>query len=375
MEAYGAAPALSAGTKAGMRPMRIALVAGAILISMMAALVFLAGDDQSYPIEDVVGSPEDRLSSLVTDMARHSDTMSVTEMEQKLEAWRSDPSTMLDLPDPARMQMLADMDSSVEFHTTSLADDSTLCAKKDLIMAKFDQLLKKLGGEELSLNISNNKINSEFKAALASWLDSESNYRLTVEKAKEATEGADYARQQYEKFNTAYKDAKRTLDRILAQNAEERASLLDERELIKQIMRMIGILHDVEATDKSIAAGGMNSEKGEFGVSDPYAIKKAVSRAQLSQKIKELEAISLKVQQPKMGQMLHQLKSSLAQYAESEEVAKILKQMLQDIEDRMRIIDNLAASAKKTADECVTDSFHWNNFRSHGMCPEFFELR
>jgi hypothetical protein len=34
-------------------------------------------------------------------------------------------------------------------------------------------------------------------------------------------------------------------------------------------------------------------------------------------------------QQPKMGSMLHQLKSSLAQYAESDEVAMILMQMLQ----------------------------------------------
>ena len=46
-----------------------------------------------------------------------------------------------------KIQMLANMDSSVMFHTTGLADDSTLCAKKDIIIAKFDQLLKKLGGE------------------------------------------------------------------------------------------------------------------------------------------------------------------------------------------------------------------------------------
>jgi len=37
-------------------------------------------------------------------------------------------------------------------------------------------------------------------------------------------------------------------------------------------MRMIGILNDIEATDKDIAAGGKNSVKGEYGVSDPYAI-------------------------------------------------------------------------------------------------------
>jgi len=219
--------------------------------------------------------------------------------------------------------------------------------------------LKKLGGEELSMNITNGKLNAEFKAALAAWLDSESNFRLTVEKAKEATEGADYARQMYEKYNTAYKDAKKTYDSILEQNAEERNGLLDERELIKEIMRMIGILHDVEATEKSIAAGGKNSEKGEFGVSDPYAIKKAVQTQTLMQKISQIEKISLRVKQPKMGQMLAQLKTSLAQYAESEEVARILKQMLQDIEDRLRILDNLAASAKKTVDEMEAKLIEW----------------
>ena len=78
------------------------------------------------------------------------------------------------------------------------------------------------------------------QAALGAWLDSESSYRLTVEKAKEATDGADYARQQFEKYNTAYLDAKKTLDQINKQNAEERNGLLDERQLIKDIMRMIG---------------------------------------------------------------------------------------------------------------------------------------
>ena len=81
---------------------------------------------------------------------------------------------------------------------------------------------------------------SRSQAALGSWLDSESSFRLTVEKAKEATDGADYARQQYEKYSTAYQTAKETLDQILKQNADERNGLLDERDLIKQIMRMIG---------------------------------------------------------------------------------------------------------------------------------------
>ena len=61
-----------------------------------------------------------------------------------------DSSALMESDD--NIQMLADMDNSVMFHTTGLADDSTLCAKKDIIIAKFDQLLKKLGGEVFTSN-------------------------------------------------------------------------------------------------------------------------------------------------------------------------------------------------------------------------------
>ncbi len=62
-------------------------------------------------------------------------------------------------------------------------------------------------------------------------------------------------------------------------------------------MRGAGILHDVEATDKSIAAGGKNSVKGEFGVSDPYATPGArkATAAELMQKIDRIQRISLRV--------------------------------------------------------------------------------
>ena len=94
-----------------------------------------------------------------------------------------------------------------------------------------------------------------------SWLDSESTYRLTVEKAKEATEGATFARNEYEKWHDANKQAKKDLAVTLARHEEERKALADERELIKMIMRYIGVLHDVKATEKSFAAGGRDSVK------------------------------------------------------------------------------------------------------------------
>jgi hypothetical protein len=59
--------------------------------------------------------------------------------------------------------------------------EGQLCKKKDIIIEKFDQLLRKLGGEELSLNISLGRMGAEWHAAMAGWLDSESTYRLRIE--------------------------------------------------------------------------------------------------------------------------------------------------------------------------------------------------
>jgi hypothetical protein len=73
-----------------------------------------------------------------------------------------------------------------------------------------------------------------------SWLDSESTYRLTVEKSKEAAEGATFARNEYEKWADANKQAKKDLTATLARHATEREALADERGLIKMIMRLIG---------------------------------------------------------------------------------------------------------------------------------------
>jgi hypothetical protein len=104
VEAYGATSAAVARPSA--RLMRSALVSGAIVISMMVAILFLAsGENESIPIEDMVVTPDDKLNKLVTDLAYNSDKMSVKDMEERLEEWRNDPNTILDLPEDARTQV------------------------------------------------------------------------------------------------------------------------------------------------------------------------------------------------------------------------------------------------------------------------------
>ncbi len=59
------------------------------------------------------------------------------------------------------------------------------------------------------------EFNQVLQRELETWLDVESKYRLTVEQV-EATENATYARDEYEKWNTAFKDASRALADTLA---------------------------------------------------------------------------------------------------------------------------------------------------------------
>ena len=332
-----------------------------------AALVALLGAATEQRHAALVSvTPDQSLDELALQFLKHGATMSVKQMEAKLSAWHNDPATLLDLPTrtgSSRTQMLAlGPKARGESFATALADDggeSTLCKKKDLIISKFDELLKKLDGEELSANITMGKVSKEYKEAMTSWLDSESTYRLTVEKAKEATEGATFARNEYEKWHDANKTAKKDLEHTLARHEKDREGLADERKLIRMIMRLIGVLHDVQATDKSVAAGGVDSVKDENGVSDPYATKMDKTRRELKANLQRLHALALKTNLPGATQKLALINQRLAVYSETSEVAKILMEMLDDIEQRLKIIDTVDEQAKKLVEDTEAKMVHW----------------
>jgi len=307
-----------------------------------------------------VESPDQKLDHLALHLLEHGATMPLHEMESKLQAWHDSPSTLVAIhPEGARVQMLSDDFSRGRGIGMALADNSLLCKKKDIIIEKFDQLLKKLGGEELAANITMGKVTKEWKAALSTWMDAESTYRLTIEKAKEATEGASFARSEYEKWLTANKQAVKALAAIKTRHEEEKKDLDLERELIKEIMRLIGVLHDIPATEKSKAAGGKDSVKDkETGVSDPYASTLAQTKAQLEAKIGELRHVNAKLNIPGSATKLAQIQQ-LPVYSETEEVAKILKEMLKDIDTRMKVLEGVLAAAEKEVTSTNAKLVEW----------------
>ena len=282
------------------KALRVASIGMAVILAC-AALVALVGDATETPRSELVAlsSKEGHISALAREFLQKGAQMSQAEAIDKIRNWSEDRHVAKLMASPARTQMLAGLNPMSSANTQALAGDSLLCEKREKIIALFDQLLKKLGGEELSANITMGKVTKEWEEAMSSWLEAESNYRLTVEKMQDAREGSSYAEAEYEKWKVAYKKAKSDLAATLARHAEERKDLLDEREVIKQIMRYLGVLHDIKSTEKSIAAGGRDSVKDEeTGVSDPYAIKKVVSSSELKAKVDQLQKLVLKSQIP-----------------------------------------------------------------------------
>jgi len=271
--------------------------------------------------------------------------MSLSEMEKKLADWRHEAGTILDLNENHLQSLASGISATVQKQSL---DSPTLCAKKDIILAKFDALLHKLGAEELALNITDHTVQAQKTEALKAWLDSESDYRLTEQKSLDAKEGADYAQQQYEKYNTAYNDASKAADSLRHQNDAERQSLLDEQNLIQEIMRLVGILNDAAASTKAVG-----------GSTKLLQVPQKLSASKVAAELKKLEALSAKIEQPKMRQQLNQLKISLDAPDESGEVATILKQMLEDISDRIRILNNLDEAAQAQSSKMQSSLIEW----------------
>ncbi len=90
---------------------RSLMVAGAIAVTMAAALALLANnvETRNVHIEDMVGrmvmTPDVKLENLVHTFVKDGNSMSLSEMEKKLDSWRHDPSTILDMQEGQRMQV------------------------------------------------------------------------------------------------------------------------------------------------------------------------------------------------------------------------------------------------------------------------------
>jgi hypothetical protein len=238
--------------------------------------------------------------------------------------------------DSSHASMLAAVPRSI---TQALQASGNLCAKKDLIFDKFDKLLSKLGAESFNRNQTDAKAEMAADETLKAWLDAESAYRLQVEKKKEAEEGAKFARDRYEKWAETVKTTQARFDKMTTDYAKEKQDIADQRLLIKEILRMLGILSDQPLDAATAAAGGYVASKAKKTSS--------LTLAQVKAKIAELKKEAVDGG-PISLQQVNLLQSKLANFAESDEVKTLLTNMLKDLDQREEVIDQ---SLKTTEDE------------------------
>ncbi len=122
-----------------------------------------------------------------------------------------------------------------------------------------------------------------------------------------------------------------------------------------------GILDDVDVSDASKAAGGRESTKDSTGVSSKYA-KVA---AELKAKLAKLKQVALKTKVPGAMQKLDMIEQKFAHtaqlpvYGETEEVAAILKDMLSDLENRLKVYDQVDSAAEKLVEDTQAKMVQW----------------
>jgi hypothetical protein len=74
--------------------------------------------------------------------------------------------------------------------------------------------------------------------------------------------------------------------------------------------------------------------------------------------IKRLQALALKTKLPGATSKLAQIQK-LPVYSETEEVAKILKQMLADLSTRLQVLEDVDAKAQEEADKTYAKMVEW----------------
>ena len=83
----------------------ITIAASLFAIAAVVSLLAPRSGTEKVEMEILPTSPEKKLDRLAQEFVAQGATMSVKGMEAKLDHWRNDPDTLLDLPQNARSQV------------------------------------------------------------------------------------------------------------------------------------------------------------------------------------------------------------------------------------------------------------------------------
>ncbi len=220
---------------------------------------------------------------------------------------------------------------------TQLPGTSQMCAKKDFIIAKFDQLLKRLGADSETLNITDLATERAYEDAMQAWLDTESVYRLAQEQHKESKEAAKFALDKLDVEIKVHKLKKATVAEVVQIYPVKKKEIDGEREMILELIKMVEELAG-EPTEGGGAAAAKSPSMTLSAIQQRLEkLAKAAGGPAGSPKLqKGLKEIEEKIMKQYSGQPFSKLKVSKEEMqATKNEVKKVLLDLLQDPDFRL----------------------------------------
>lgn len=166
----------------------------------------------------------------------------------------------------------------------------------------------------------------------AAYLQCESAADLAKKEKEEAQKGANYATNQYNNYKDTVDQAEANIITLRKDTADRLEALRAENEMIKKILRMLGMLEEVGPSAKGIEAGGRVVEP-----SQAQAVNKQIAN---------LKQVASKMGGVQMQQAARL--SNLMAYQETDEVKAILLKMLDDIQTQ---VDTTNAMLQEAEDD------------------------
>ena len=220
---------------------------------------------------------------------------------------------------------------------TQLPESSQLCAKKDFIIGKFDELLMRLGVDDQQLNVTDLATEKAYEDAMQAWLDTESVYRLAVQTHKESKEASMFALKKLAVEMKVHELTKEKVAEVVKQYPIKKEEIDGERELILELIKLVE-----ELTGKSGEEGA--TAKGTSSTTLTAIQKKLAALAKvaggpagstkLQKGLREVEAKMMKeysAAQALKGKRFSKLQASPEEMqATKNEVKKVLLELLQD---------------------------------------------
>jgi hypothetical protein len=116
---------------------------------------------------------------------------------------------------------------------------STMCRKRDMIVSLLDRLLERLKRESGILNITDTAAYQKMKLENAVWLEVESIYRLSLEKAHDDDTEEDFAQDQLEVKNRIETLTQKDLEQTIREYPEKKAVVDGERQVVIELIDMV----------------------------------------------------------------------------------------------------------------------------------------